>query len=169
MAIRDLVPRVKGERAPARRTGGTSLLSFQEEMNRLFDDFFRGMGLPAAPEDLQLANAGVFHPRVNVAETDTEVEVTAELPGLDEKSVTVEVEEDALTLRGEKREEREEKGRNWRHIETSFGSFHRIVPLPAPVQTDKAQAKFRKGVLTVTAPKQKDAQRTRKTVAITSD
>jgi HSP20 family protein len=170
MTIKDLVPRfVRGSgQVPVRRVEGDPLRSFQWEMNRLFDDFFKDFPLALRPDAMGLTANG-FSPRVDVSETDTEVKVSAELPGMDEKDITVEMDDAAITIRGEKKEEREEKGKNWYTKEQSYGSFHRVVPLPANVEGEKAQAKFKKGILTVTAPKREEEHARRKTIKIEAE
>jgi HSP20 family protein len=139
-------------------------------MNRLFEDFFSEF--PLAPRGgvggRELATVG-FSPRVDVSETDKEVSVSAELPGMDEKDITVEMNDAAVTIRGEKKEEKEEKGKNWHTKEQSYGFFHRVVPLPASVEGAKAKAKFAKGVLTVTVPKRAEEQARRKAIKIETD
>ena len=105
-------------------------------------------------------------PRVDVSETDMEVKVSAELPGMDEKDISVELQDDVLTLRGEKKSEQEEKGKNWFRREQSWGSFQRSIELPAGVDAGKAKAQFKKGVLVFTAPKRPEEQAQRKTVPI---
>jgi HSP20 family protein len=106
---------------------------------------------------------------VDVSETDKEVKVSAELPGMDEKDIHVEMDDDAITIRGERREEKEDQGRNWYSREQSYGAFHRVIALPASVDGAKAVAKFKKGVLTVTVPKRREEQTKRKTIKIESD
>jgi len=172
MSIKDLVPKFGGnrERALARREESDPFRGFQREMNRLFDEFFSDFGL--APHwRLSENDTGVsaFSPRVDVSENDKEVKLSAELPGLDEKDVSVEIDEAAVTIRGEKNEEQEEKGKNWFRRELSYGSFHRVVPLPANVDSVKAKARFKKGVLSVTIPRKSEAQARRKTIQIESD
>ena len=100
-----------------------------------------------------------FIPRVDVTEMEKEIRVTAELPGMEEKSVKVELEESALMLSGEKKEEREEKTRHGYRMERRYGSFHRVIPLPARVEMDKAKAEYRNGILTVTIPKAVEARK----------
>ena len=172
MSIKDLVPRFgrKQGTVPVRRGEADPFHDFQLEMNRLFDDFFGDFPLVSGRMGLgtDLA-AAPFSPRVDVAENDTEVKVTAELAGMDEKDVNVEVDEDSLTLRGEKKEEHEDKGKNWFRKEQTYGSFHRVIPLPARVDGDKAKAAFKKGLLTVTLPKRPDEQARRKTIEIHAD
>jgi HSP20 family protein len=171
MAIKDLVPKFgRGrEKMPARRDEFDPFRGFQREMNRLFDDFFA--------EDFPLARhwggrelaTGAFSPRVDVSETDKEVNVSAELPGMEEKDLSVEMDDGAITIRGEKKEEKEEKGKNWYTREQSYGSFHRSIALPAGVDVSKAKAKFKNGVLKITAPKREEEQTKRKTINIESD
>jgi HSP20 family protein len=152
-------------RMEGRRDEGTGLVSFQREMNRLFDDFFRGFGLDR-PWGVQETNLSAFTPRVNVSETDKEVRVSAELPGMDEKDVKVELDDASLAIHGEKKEEHEEKHRHWHRVEHTFGSFYRVVPFPAKVDGGKAKAKFQKGVLTVTLPKVEDEGSRRRVIEI---
>ena len=170
MAIKDLVPRFgRGrEQVPARREEFEPFRDFQREMNRLFNDFWGEFPL-ATHEGSDAFAAVAFHPRVDLAETDKNITVSAELPGLDEKEITVEMDDTAITIRGEKKHEKEEKGKNWHLREQSYGSFHRIVPLPVSVDGSKAHAKFKKGVLTITAPKREGEQTKCKTIAIAAE
>jgi len=122
---------------------------FRRQMDRLFDDFWGERGLLS-----RFATAEtVFLPRVDVAENDREVVVTAELPGLAEKDVEVSLTRGRLMLSGQKKSEREEKDKSYHLVERSYGSFQRVVDLPAALQEDKAQASFKNGVLTVKVPK----------------
>jgi HSP20 family protein len=105
-------------------------------------------------------------PAVNIAETDKAYEITAELPGIDEKSVDVSVANGALTIKGEKREEKEEKNKDYHLQERSFGSFERYFHVPEGVDADKIEATFKKGVLTVILPKTAEAQRAAKKISI---
>jgi HSP20 family protein len=127
-------------------------------MNRMFDDFFRefDMRLPMA--------AGGQWPQVDVAETDKEMTVTAELPGMEEKDVELLLEDGMLRLKGEKRAETEDKDRQF--SERYYGRFERRIPLDAEVQADKVQARFKNGVLTVTLPKDSEAQPKAKRITI---
>jgi HSP20 family protein len=129
-------------------------------MDRLFDEFRGVRG--------GLYEAG-FAPAVNVRQTDKGVEVTAELPGIDEKNVEVSLAENALTIRGEKTEEKkEEREGGWQVSERSFGSFVRTIPLPVEVDEDKVSAQFRNGVLTVMLPIAADAERKAKKIEVKS-
>jgi HSP20 family protein len=104
-----------------------------------------------------------------VAESDKEIRVSAELPGMDEKDVSVEMDDASITIRGERKGEKEEKGKNWYRREQSYGSFSRVVPLPANVEGGKAKATFKKGVLTIAVPKRAGEEPKRKTITIESD
>lgn len=172
MSIRDLVPKLgkRDARSLIRRKDEDNLLTFQREMNRLFDNFFGGFGLESTmdwAEDSLTKSS--FSPRIDVSETNKEVKVSAELPGMEEKDVTVELGDDIITIRGEKKEEHEDKGKNWYRREQSYGSFHRAIPLPANVNGEKAQAKFKKGKLTVTIPKAEEDKTNRKSIKIESE
>jgi len=136
----------------------------------LVDDFFGEFDLSAPWNrgERSLVPAS-FSPRVDVSETDKEIRVSAELPGMDEKDMTVELDDTSLIIRGKKKEKQEEKGKNWYWREQSYGSFHRVIPLPTNVHGEHAKAKFAKGVLAVTLPKRGEDQAKRKIVDIDTD
>ncbi len=161
MAIRDLIPwRRREEMLPARWESPFAAL--HREMDRLFEDFFGEREFwPLWPR----RGAG-FVPSVDVQETDKEFRVVADLPGLDEKDVQVDLTDDGLSIRGEKKSDREEKREGYYRAERSYGSFERFIPLPGPVQGDKASAEFKNGVLTVTLPKPPEAQAKRKRIEV---
>jgi HSP20 family protein len=168
MSIKDLVPRIGRKPLPVRREDADPFRDFQRQMNRLFDEFFGEA--PLAERGRESAWAPVaFMPRVDVSETDAEVKVSAELPGMDEKDISVELQDDVLVLRGEKKSEQEEKGKNWYRREQSYGSFHRAIELPAGVDASKAKAQFKKGVLTFVAPKRPEEQARRNIVPIRAE
>lgn len=170
MAIRDLVPKFgRGrEDLPVRRGDWDPFRDFQREMNRLFDDFFTDFS-PAPRAGERETGLAAFALRVDVSETDKEVNVSAELPGMDEKDITVEMDDTAITISGERKEEKEDKGKNWYRRERSYGSFYRTVPLPATVDSEKCKARFKKGVLTVSAPKREPDRRGRKSITIETE
>lgn len=138
-------------------------MTFRDDFNRLFDEFFRDWGIPTS---LSTHRTMQFMPSVNVAETDTAIEVSAELPGMTVNDIEVSVVKDHLVLRGEKKSEQEEKKGDYHRVECSYGRFERVVMLPVEVETDKAAAEFKNGVLTITIPKSKTAQETHKKIAI---
>jgi HSP20 family protein len=152
MAITDLIPWNRGKRqVQVQREERDPFLALQHEMNQLFDDFWGGSWL--TPYGASEREWSMFSPQVDVVETDTEVKVQAELPGLEEKDFEVSVSQDTLTIRGEKKQEQEEKGRNYYRAERSYGSFQRSIPLPRNVDADRVSAEFTKGVLTISLPK----------------
>ncbi len=165
--MRSLVPRVgrSRERMPARRGELEPLVEFQREVNRLFDDFFGDLPL-WRQSDSPGRSEPAFWPRVDVSENDKGITVSAELPGMDEKDIKVELQDDAVIIRGERKEEQEEKGKDWFRKEQSYGSFRRVIPLPAGVEGEKAKAKFKKGLLTVKMPKKAGEESKRKLITI---
>lgn len=169
MSIKDIVPKLGGRnKMPERRREVHGMESFQREMNRLFDEFFNDFGLAPSFKDISGKDLA-FSPKVNISENDKEVEVSVELPGMEEKDITVELEENSLTVRGERKDENEDKGKDWHRREYSYGSFYRIIDLPAKVEGSKAKAKFKKGILTVNIPKLGDKERNRKKIDITGE
>ena len=135
---------------PGRRVRGEGpLSSLRTEMDRLFEDFF-GTLLPE--------KVGMNIPAVDIAEKEDEIEVHAELPGVKPEEVSVSADEDTLTIRGEKKLEREKKDTSWHMMERSYGSFTRVLSLPAPVDASGAKASYKDGVLTITLPKRPEAQ-----------
>ena len=157
MAIRDLIPWNKNQLAT---TGDVyePFVTFHREMNRLFDDVFRGFGSLGRP----MMEGQFGWPRIELDETDKAVTVSAELPGLSEKDVQVEIANGILSIRGEKKSERDNGGR---YSERYYGSFERRIPLDG-VQEDKADAHFRNGVRTVSLPKTEQASRNVKRITI---
>jgi HSP20 family protein len=152
MSLRSLIP-IGRERAVTR--GGEPFTSLQREIDRLFEDFTRGwptMGWPTGARTAELI------PSMDVAETDKEIEVTAELPGLEEKDVQVNVADNVLTIKGEKKSEKEQKDKDYRMFERSYGSFSRTIELPAGINTEAIKASLSNGVLKVTVPKPAPAQ-----------
>jgi HSP20 family protein len=164
MAITDLIPwkKERSSQVPVKREGEHPLVTFQRDMNRLFDDFFGGFDM--TPSKFFEGSWNVFSPRVDVSENDTEIVVSAELPGMEDKDVEVSVSRDMLTISGEKKEEKEEEDKNYYHVERSYGSFQRSIPLPGEVNPDEVEATFKNGVLNVTLPKTEASQRKKITV-----
>ena len=144
----------------------------RDEIDRLFDDFGRGMWqpfrrslFPMAPSFRSQVNWPTM-PAVDVVENEKAYEITAELPGMDEKNIEVKVANGFLTIKGEKQEEKEEKKKDYYLQERSFGSFERSFGLPEGVDADKIQASFKKGVLTVMLPKKPEAQKPAKKIEV---
>lgn len=143
------------------KNNGDVFTELQREVNRMFDQF-------NTDADLSILNRsfGEWSPSVNVADTEKEVQITAELPGVEEKDVDVTVVNGSLVIKGEKKAEKEEKGKNYYRVERSFGSFERVLPLSRDVVQDKAEATFKNGVLTVKLPKTAEAIQATKKIPV---
>jgi len=137
--------------------------SLRREIDRLFDDFDGG-SWRSPFRRIEAAFANV--PAVDVTETDKAYEIAAELPGMDEKNVEVKFANDVLTIKGQKRDEKEETKKDYYMRERSFGSFERSFAVPDGVDTDKIDATFKKGVLTVTLPKSAEAQKAAQKITV---
>lgn len=127
------------------------LLSLQERMNKLFEESL----LQTGKERHDISIAG-WSPSVDVMESDEEIVLKAELPGIELKDVEVLIKDNMLTLRGERKFEKEEKKENYHRIERSYGAFQRSFTLPATVEQEKVKAKMKDGVLEVRLPKAKE-------------
>jgi HSP20 family protein len=163
MAMRDLVPLKRGRDVTARRSEDNPFFTLHREMNRLFDDVFRGFDLTPFGSDRFFDRLGGNWPSVEMSETDKEIKIAAELPGLDEKDVQVELANGVLAISGEKKTESEDKDRLF--SERYYGRFERRIPVE-DVDEDKISAAFKNGVLTVTLPKVAQAQSKVKRIAI---
>ena len=139
---------------------GDPFSALRREMDRLVDSFGREFGWPAAGQP------GAMAPSIDVSETDSEIKVEAELPGVDQKDVEVVVADNLLTIKGEKRAEKEERKKDYHLIERSYGGFARSITLPFAAEPDKAKASFKNGVLTVTLPKPPEMKAKAKKIAI---
>ena len=159
----------KGVPAPQARRPFETL---RREVERLFEDFDRGFLAPSfrrsmfevAPFEREPSWAAA--PAVDIVDKGTAYEVTAELPGLDEKNIEVNLVGGSLLIKGEKQEEKEEKKKDYYLHERQYGSFERRFGLPEGVDTDKIEANFKKGVLTVTLPKTAEAQKPAKKIDV---
>ncbi len=125
------------------REPAKSLEAFRREIDRLFDRFFEVM--PFSEQE--------FVPSVDISETDTEIIVQAEIPGIDPKDLDISLNGRLLTIKGEKRSEHEEKKENYHKIERKYGSFSRTIDLPADIDSDKVEALYKDGVLKIILPK----------------
>ena len=128
----------------------------------MFDDFFGESRLTPRRE-----MAAGFWPQVDVTETDKEIKVSADIPGVEPKDIDVSVEDGMLIIKGEKKYEREEKEKGQHRMERSYGSFERAIELPTEVDESKAKAEFKKGVLRLTLPKRPGAPSRRKKIPVT--
>lgn len=130
------------------------LSTIQERMNQLFEDF---AGRTRGGREGELG-VGAWAPSVDVRESGDEFVVTAELPGLEKDQVNVEYKDGILTLRGERKQEREEKEESYHRMERSYGAFHRSFTLPGTIDEEKVSAKMKNGVLEIRLPKKEAAK-----------
>jgi len=148
MKVKNLLPDI------VRKTGADNdhpFYSLQKDMNNLFDNFFRGFNM--APRGFAVGGMGSFSPSVDVKENEKEFIIKAELPGVDEKDIEVTVTNDSITIKGEKKEEKEDKDKNYYYMERSYGSFSRVIPFEAEIESGRAEAHFKNGILDIKIPK----------------
>ena len=157
--------------APTETTAPDVWGSFRSELDRLFDRF----GFPSLRRMFEIeptwrpTTSFTFSaPAIDLSEDDNAYRISAELPGLDAKDVDVSVSGNTLVLKGEKRQEKEEKDKNYHFSERAYGSFQRAFELPASIDRDKIAADFSKGVLTISLPKTPDAQQQQKKIEVKS-
>jgi HSP20 family protein len=131
------------------------LVGLQDRMNRLFDEAFRGAGRPLE-DDWSLG--GNWAPAVDIYEQEGSIVLKAELPGVDPKDVDIRLENNVLTLLGERKIDQEVKRENYHRVERAYGSFTRSFTLPTVVDQEKIKAAFKDGVLQVTLPKKEEAR-----------
>jgi len=128
------------------------LVSIQDEMNRLFNDYF------SKPLSEGKEGTILWNPTVDISETKDDVVVSAEFPGMKKEDIKISLQDNVLTLMGEKKQDKEEKNKNYHRIERSYGVFQRSFVLPATVQSDKVNANYKDGVLSITLPKAEEAK-----------
>lgn len=144
--------------------GLDDIFSLHRDMNRLFDQAMGG-GMGSGPgSGLGRGGGGgtVISAQMNVSETENEIRIAAELPGVTEDDIDVSLDDDVLTIRGEKKFERTSDKENFHFVERSYGTFQRAVRLPFPVDPEQVQASFENGVLTIRLPKSAQQERTRR-------
>lgn len=164
MALYDILPWKRHDTA---RTGDSvPLLDLQKEFNKLFDAFFEK---EHAPFDVT-ESMGTYVPRMNVEETDDAYTLSAELPGMSENDISVEVSGSRLTVSGEKKEEKNEKKKGTCvYRERHYGRFERTIPLDDDINRDGITAEYKKGILTVILPKTEKANSERKRIAVKAE
>lgn len=165
MSVRDLIPFGRSNnQTPSvyRDVEQSPFLSLHREVNRLFDDVFRGFELPSTLG--RFSSLGSGWPNVEISDNDKDLRITAEVPGLEEKDIDLLLEDGVLTLRGEKKSETEDKERQF--SERFYGRFERRIAVGPDIEQDKVNASFKNGVLTVTLPKTERAQSNAKRITI---
>ena len=157
MALRDLVIRNRKNDNYGNANLPGTFQSFQAEIDRLFDGFFTDFG--RFPSSLvSKERIGPFSPKIDISNDESSIEINAELPGLDEKDIQVSLQEDVLTIKGEKKSGDEKKSKDFYRVERRFGSFERSIRIPQEVDAEKIKASFKNGVLTVSLPKSEKAK-----------
>jgi HSP20 family protein len=146
--------------ALVRWTPVRNLLSLQEEMNRMFNEFFRG-----GNGGEQGWVAGAWTPPVDICETDDALVLKAELPGVSKDDVNIEIHDNTLILRGERKHEAEVKGEHYHRVERAYGTFQRSFVLPTMVDQEKVQATYKDGVLELHLPRLETAKPLRIAIA----
>lgn len=161
----------RSKKLPIRREEGHPVLSLQQEMNRLFEDFFRAPNWESFGEFPALSTEhfwGDVTPRIDMSETDKELLVKVELPGMTEKDVDISINRDMLTISGEKKQEKEQSEKGWYRMERQYGSFSRSIPLPYEIESDKAEALYKDGILSIKLPKSAVQQKATKSIPVKS-
>lgn len=146
--------------------------NLHRDVERLFDDFgSASWRFPAGRlfDSGSFWQRGAMMPLVDIAEREKDYQITAELPGMEEKDVELKVANDLMTIKGEKREEKQEKKQNYFATERRYGAFERGFSLPRGIDSDKIEASFKKGVLTITLPKKPEAIKSERKIAVKAD
>ena len=155
---------VKNDKNTENRHSEHSLSILRDEVDRLYDDFFNGLGLPPSfPRSgmLEEITGGVLKPKLDLSATDKEYTISVEIPGVSEKDVNLELVHDTLIIRGEKNQKKEEKKKNFYRLERSYGAFQRTLSLPEDADRDNIKADFKNGVLNITIPRMEIASGTK--------
>ncbi len=173
--VRDLIPwrRKRDQKGISRaeREEDNPFLALRREIDDLFEDFFGrfeeglvrpGLGCLGGCDDAAFL-------RVDVFETDDEVRITADVPGMEEKDLDVQLSDNLLTIKGERQSEREDKKRDYHLTERSYGMFQRSITLPGGIDESKAKARFKNGELTIRIPKTPEAKSRRKQIPISTE
>jgi HSP20 family protein len=141
------------------------LLSLQDRMNRMFHDSYRGAN-QAAAQDEDWGLGGSWAPAVDIYDHDGNIVLKAELPGVDAKNVDIRLENNVLTLSGERKLDSEVKRESYHRVERTYGSFTRSFTLPTVVDQEKIKAEYRDGVLRVTLPKREESKPKQISIAV---
>ncbi|MCA9803933.1 MAG: Hsp20/alpha crystallin family protein [Cyanobacteria bacterium HKST-UBA02] len=172
MAFNNLVPWSR-KSVPARKSNqdySHPMLSLQSEMNKLFENFFSGddeiFGTFGLSPSLSRGSFDPLMPRADVSESEKELLVSLELPGISEEDVLVSLADNVLTISGEKKQESKTDEKGWYRMERHYGSFSRTIPLPCEVEDDKVDACFKNGVLTIKMPKARESVRQAKKITV---
>ncbi len=128
------------------------MVGIQDEMNRLFNALFE-----KSPERRE-SGVTAWSPLVDISEMEDEILVTVEVPGMKKEDINITIQDNVLTLKGEKKQVEEDKNKNFHRVERIYGTFERSFSLPSTVQTDRVKAVYKDGVLNITLPKSEEAK-----------
>lgn len=166
MSFTDLMPWSKKQTAEVKPEAQEHpIASFHRDINKVFDNFFSDFSFPSLRNTEELWNTS-FSPKVNVSENEKEINVEAELPGMEEKDVNVTLNNNSLVIKGERKSKKEDKSDNYHLVESSYGSFCRTIPIPEGIDRDKIEAVYKNGVMKVTIPKTEEAKKKVKKIPI---
>jgi HSP20 family protein len=148
-----------------------ALARLHDDVDRLFDSFFEGWGMPSLARMSRLGERGLLpsgflHPSVDISENKKGYTIRVEIPGVEKDDVKLTIEDDTLFITGEKRQEKEDNDGGYHCVERSYGTFQRMISLPADADQDKLEAKFRNGVLTITLPRKPGVQSNAREITI---
>jgi HSP20 family protein len=159
---------------PVRRADHSQhpLARLHDDMDRLLDSFFESWGMPSLARmgragERGLLPSGFLRPSVDISENKKGYTIRVEIPGVEKDDVKLTIEDDTLLISGEKRQEKEDNDGGYHCVERSYGSFQRVISLPADADQEKLEAKFRNGVLTLTLPRKAGVQSNAREIAIT--
>lgn len=154
---------------PSRSYG--PMAQFHQELDRMFDNFFRGFGFPSmgfGREHSLSVPEEWLRPTLDIAAGEKEYTISVELPGVDEKDVQLELSDDTLVIKGEKKQEKEEKEKNYYRMERSYGSFQRVLSLPEDAEHEGIGAVYKNGILKITIPRKAAPVKESRQIAIKS-
>ncbi len=147
--------------------GGDPLMRLHNEIDQIFDQFYKGFPLSPLRWPQEWSKGGVVFPQLNIAEKKNAYTITVDVPGVEEKDIELTVQDGTLTIRGEKQTEKEDQDNQYHRVERSYGSFQRVLSLPSDAEEDKIEAKFKNGVLTITVTKNTTMTSSGRKIAIT--
>ncbi|MGB3974858.1 MAG: Hsp20/alpha crystallin family protein [bacterium] len=150
---------------------GLPIMQIHKEIDRVFDEIFGGFGFAdksAAESWDTLMPSALFKPNLDISETDKEYSITVELPGVDEKNIELELIENTLKIRGEKKQETEKKDKNYHCVERSYGSFQRSLTLPEDADQEAIRAEYKNGIMTISIPRKPELKPESKKIEIKS-
>jgi HSP20 family protein len=167
MALKDLMVWNRGHNVPSHRDFFAPVDSLRKEMDRVFEGLFSDFG-DFSSSLFKMDSKPSFSPRLNMSEGDNEIEVSAELPGIEEKDIQVTLKDGVLSIKGEKKMEEKKKEQSFYRVERHYGSFHRSVRIPEGIEADQIKASFRDGVLKINLPKSEKEDKNIKRIEVKS-